>query len=57
MPRIHLTERSLIGIKPPDASAVDYFDERLPGFGLRVTPHEATSPGSSCTGTAAASAA
>jgi integrase len=36
--RIHFTDRSLKAIKPPPRPRqVDYFDESLPGFGLRVS--------------------
>jgi hypothetical protein len=37
MPRIKLTDRSAKAIKAAEGSPVDYFDERLPGFALRVT--------------------
>src|SRR5271169_3154616 len=37
-PRIHFTDRSLKALKPPPRpKQVDYFDESLPGFGLRVS--------------------
>lgn len=36
--RIHFTDRSLKAIKPPPTpKQVDYFDDSLPGFGLRVS--------------------
>ena len=36
--RIHFTDRALKAIKPPPRpKQVDYFDESLPGFGLRVS--------------------
>lgn len=36
--RIHFTDRGLKAIKPPSApKQVDYFDDSLPGFGLRVS--------------------
>jgi integrase len=36
--RIHFTDRSLKAIKPPPKpQQVDYFDDTLPGFGLRVS--------------------
>jgi Arm DNA-binding domain len=36
--RIHFTDRSLKAIKPPPRpKQFDYFDESLPGFGLRVS--------------------
>jgi integrase len=36
--RIHFTDRSLRALKaPPPPKQVDYFDESLPGFGLRVS--------------------
>lgn len=37
MPRIKLTARSVAAIKPPAKGQVDYFDESLPGFGVRVS--------------------
>src|ERR1700730_18624779 len=36
--RIHFTDRSLKAIKPPPRpKQLDYFDQSLPGFGLRVS--------------------
>src|SRR5665213_706613 len=36
--RIHFTDRGLKAIKPPPRpKQIDYFDESLPGFGLRVS--------------------
>src|SRR5215469_15728958 len=36
--RMHFTDRSLKALKaPPRPKQVDYFDESLPGFGLRVS--------------------
>ena len=38
MPRMFLTDRSVAGLKPTPGKQIDYFDERMPGFGLRVSP-------------------
>jgi integrase len=38
MPRIKVTDRTVQGLMPNPSRQVDYFDERLPGFGLRVSP-------------------
>lgn len=38
MPRIRLTDRTVLALKPTQDRQVDYFDDRLPGFGLRVSP-------------------
>src|SRR3954467_11527666 len=36
--RMHFTDRGLKALKPPPRpKQVDYFDESLPGFGLRVS--------------------
>src|SRR3954462_8151596 len=36
--RMHFTDRGLKALKPPPPpKQVDYFDESLPGFGLRVS--------------------
>ncbi len=37
MPRVRLTEAAVRRLKPPEAGQTDYFDELLPGFGLRVS--------------------
>lgn len=37
MPRLHFTDRTVAAIVPPVRGQVDFFDERMPGFGLRVT--------------------
>jgi integrase len=37
MPIVKLTARSVARLKPPDAGQIDYFDDSLPGFGLRVS--------------------
>lgn len=44
MPRLKLTDRTLAGVtgKPPVART-DYFDQVLPGFGIRVSPTGAAS--------------
>jgi len=39
MPRIKLTYRSAKAVRPPATGQIDYFDQRLPGFALRVTEH------------------
>lgn len=38
MPITNLTVRFLEALKPPPAGQVDYRDESLPGFGVRVSP-------------------
>lgn len=37
MPSVTLTAQWVERVRPPDAGQVDYFDTRLPGFGLRVS--------------------
>jgi len=37
MPRIHLTARKLDSLKAPTAGQADYWDEGLPGFGVRIS--------------------
>jgi integrase len=37
VPRLKLTDRGVQAIKPPASGQVDYFDERLSGFALRVS--------------------
>lgn len=37
MPRIKLTDRGLAALPIPARGQIDYFDERLPGFGIRIT--------------------
>ena len=37
MPIVKLTARSVARLKPPDVGQIDYFDDSLPGFGLRVS--------------------
>ena len=37
MPTMKMTARSLATLRPPAKGQVDYFDEALPGFGLRVS--------------------
>jgi integrase len=37
MPIVKLTARSVARLKPPDTGQIDYFDDSLPGFGLRVS--------------------
>src|SRR5215471_360121 len=36
MPSQRLTDKSLKGLKPAASGQVDYWDELLPGFGVRV---------------------
>jgi integrase len=38
MSRLKFTARTIAAIKPPVTGQLDYFDARLPGFGLRVSP-------------------
>jgi Arm DNA-binding domain/Phage integrase central domain len=38
MPRISFTDRTIRAIAPATRHQLDYFDEKTPGFGLRVTP-------------------
>lgn len=38
MPKMLLTDRGIAGLKPTPGKQIDYFDERMPGFGLRVSP-------------------
>ena len=38
MPRKHLTARAVASIKPDPSRQVDYWDTKLPRFGLRVSP-------------------
>ena len=37
MPRIRFNGRTLKSLKAPVSGQLDYFDERIPGFGLRIT--------------------
>ncbi len=37
MPRIHLTSRKLDSLKSPKAGQADFWDEDLPGFGVRIS--------------------
>jgi integrase len=38
MPKIRMTDRGVVALKPTPGRQVDYFDDRFPGFGLRVSP-------------------
>jgi len=38
MPRIRVKDRRVMALKPTPGRQVDYFDERFPGFGVRVSP-------------------
>src|SRR2546425_3652713 len=38
MPRVRFTDRGVMSLKPIPGKQVDYFEERMPGFGLRVSP-------------------
>jgi integrase len=38
MPRVALTDRTVASLPPTPGKQVDYFDERMPGFGVRVSP-------------------
>lgn len=37
MPRVRFTDRSISALPAPATGQTDYFDERAPGFGIRVT--------------------
>ncbi len=37
MPRIRMTDRSVKALRPRAGDQVDYFDDRLPRFGMRVS--------------------
>ncbi|HEX4569098.1 MAG TPA: Arm DNA-binding domain-containing protein, partial [Dongiaceae bacterium] len=37
MPIVKLTARSVARLRRPDVGQIDYFDDSLPGFGLRVS--------------------
>ena len=37
MAQMNFTDRSILALKPPDSGQVDYFDEKTPGFGVRVS--------------------
>jgi len=36
MPTIKMTDRSIAALRPPATGQVDYWDSKLPGFGIRV---------------------
>ena len=38
MPTVKLTAKRLDALKPNGDGQVEYFDESLPGFGVRVSP-------------------
>ena len=38
MPIVNLTARFVEAVKPDAVAQIDYRDESLPGFGLRVSP-------------------
>ena len=38
MPTIHITKSSVEKLSPPEIGRVDYFDDKLTGFGIRVSP-------------------
>src|SRR5215469_5072303 len=37
MPRVHLTARKLDSLKSPGVGQIDYWDQGLPGFGVRIS--------------------
>ena len=37
MAQMNFTDRSILALRPPDSGQVDYFDEKTPGFGVRVS--------------------
>ena len=37
MPTMKMTARSVTALKPPTEGQIDYFDESLPGFGMRLS--------------------
>jgi integrase len=37
MPTVKMTARSVAALKPPTEGQIDYFDETLPGFGMRLS--------------------
>jgi integrase len=37
VPRMKLTDRGVVALRPSPGKQVDYFDDRMPGFGLRVS--------------------
>jgi integrase len=37
MPKLNLTARKVASLKPPASGQLDYWDECLPGFGLRIS--------------------
>ncbi|HUL77958.1 MAG TPA: Arm DNA-binding domain-containing protein, partial [Vicinamibacteria bacterium] len=39
MPTVKLTARTVDSIRPPQSGRVEFFDEDLPGFCIRVTPN------------------
>ena len=39
MPKANLTTASVEKLRPPAGGQVEYFDRRLPGFGLRLSYH------------------
>ncbi|MDA8429411.1 MAG: integrase family protein [Geobacteraceae bacterium] len=38
MPKIHITKTAVDGLPIPDKGQVDYFDDSMKGFGVRVSP-------------------
>lgn len=37
MPRIKFTARTIESLKPPESARIEYWDDGLPGFGLRIS--------------------
>ncbi len=42
MPKIHITKTAVQKLSPPPSGRVDYFDDTLKGFGVRVSAHSKT---------------
>lgn len=40
MARIKMKDRAVRALKAPTSGQIDYFDEKLAGFGLRITSHD-----------------
>jgi len=38
LPKIHITKTAVEGLPTPEKGQVDYFDDKLKGFGVRVSP-------------------
>ena len=42
MPVIHITKTAVERLTPPEKGQVDYFDDSMKGFGVRVSTRNAT---------------